>query len=62
VQGEEWVLKSPLDILDYAEDIRELGVALQRDLRGVNGLLPVVFPVSECGQKDGYLAWRIMQE
>ncbi|BBN13318.1 LETM1 and EF-hand domain-containing protein 1, mitochondrial [Marchantia polymorpha subsp. ruderalis] len=41
--NQELILSSSLELLEYAEDIRDLAVALQRDLRGVDGLLPLVF-------------------
>ncbi|CAM6086556.1 unnamed protein product [Calypogeia fissa] len=41
--GQELILSSGLELLEYAEDIRDLAIALRRDLRLVDGLLPVVF-------------------
>ncbi|KAL3690632.1 hypothetical protein R1sor_004283 [Riccia sorocarpa] len=41
--NQELILSSVLELLEYAEDIRDLAVALKRDLAGVDGLLPLVF-------------------
>ncbi|KAL2623552.1 hypothetical protein R1flu_003757 [Riccia fluitans] len=41
--NQELILSSVSELLEYAEDIRDLAVALQRDLAGVDGLLPLVF-------------------
>lgn len=42
-EPQQLFLDSPVEVLDYAEDIRDLAGALLRDLRCVDGLLHIVF-------------------
>eukprot|EP00850_Spirogloea_muscicola_P017411 SM000149S01346 [mRNA] locus=s149:244938:249784:+ [translate_table: standard] len=51
MQVEDFAVETPLQVLEYAEDVRELAVGLNRDVQGLGGLIPVVFSGDKAAEK-----------
>eukprot|EP00850_Spirogloea_muscicola_P011755 SM000074S21665 [mRNA] locus=s74:193247:198143:+ [translate_table: standard] len=51
MQVENFAVETPLQVLEYAEDVRELAVGLDRDVQGLGGLIPVVFSGDKAAEK-----------